>query len=105
MHIHRETERPDPRARLRIFESLGRASGPCSCLAISRDTGLSSLVVVPMLNTLVEEGVLARSSAGPRSQWAYRLTPRGHRELRRRRPPGPQHRPDPRAPEVRPRAS
>lgn len=105
MNNHRQTDRPDPRVRLTMLESLARASGPRHCLAVSQDTGLSSLVVVPLLARLVDEGTLARSASEDNGQWAYRLTSRGHRELRQRRPPGPDHRPDPRVPLARPRAS
>lgn len=96
-------QRPDPAARHRALESLGRAPRPVTCLGVSQDTQLSSLVVVPLLKALVDEGIAAREP-DPTGAWAYRLTPRGHRELRRRTPPGA-IRPDPRRPMARPRAS
>jgi len=77
--------------RAALLGALGRASSPLNALDLSRETGLSSIDVVPSLSAMLEDGVVARgertAGAGRTRSWEYRITPSGSRELARRRPP------------------
>lgn len=74
----------DGATRRTILECLAREDGSLSPLEVARRSHLSTLVVVPALAGLVDDGLVLRdqrardAGTGPVA-WTYRLTARGGR--------------------------
>lgn len=77
---HTEIERNSVR------RDLFRAASPTTLLDIAGRTGLSTLVLVPTLEGLIEEREVVREAAGvtpeDRGHWCYRLSAEGRRRYR-----------------------
>ncbi len=91
---HGRSDLGDGVARRSVLECLAKADRPLGALDIAHETHLSTLVVIPVLGELAEEGLAAREChakrAGDRNPtWAYVVTPRGSRAVgRASRPTG-----------------
>lgn len=73
-----------------VIASLRRSAEPLSVLELSSHAGLSTLVVIPELTRMRDEGLVLRSDhpvqVGRTRAWTYHLTARGAREAARLRP-------------------
>ena len=68
-----------------LLSHLRRVRTDACALQLARSTNLSTLVVIPVLQHLVELGLVSRRAVevdGSSATWAYRLTARGLREVR-----------------------
>ncbi|CAN5322263.1 hypothetical protein BH20ACT3_BH20ACT3_05050 [soil metagenome] len=68
-----------------VLDLLRRARTGVVALSIARGTGLSTLVVIPVLSRLVDEGLALRRVVtepdGSHRTWEYQLTARARRWL------------------------
>lgn len=75
------------RELLTLIVALASHRRGLTSLQLARETGLSTIVVVPTLTGLVSQGLAVRSEFGVRGatnrNWTYRLTMRGREVLAR----------------------
>ncbi len=69
-----------------ICRALRGARSPSGILDLARETGLSTLVVVPGIEELLRENRVVRevvgASGSERGRWCYHLSVEGHRSVR-----------------------